>query len=52
MHKNSIEDTIVAPATPIGEGGIGDASMADMPHRKESAATHHTLNERDTAHDP
>ena len=23
MHKNSIEDTIAAPATPAGEGGIG-----------------------------
>ncbi|MDP3790697.1 MAG: tRNA uridine-5-carboxymethylaminomethyl(34) synthesis GTPase MnmE [Candidatus Omnitrophota bacterium] len=23
MHKNTIDDTIVAPATPIGEGGIG-----------------------------
>ena len=23
MHKNMTEDTIVAPATPIGEGGIG-----------------------------
>lgn len=23
MHKNTLEDTIVAPATPIGEGGIG-----------------------------
>jgi len=23
MHKSAIDDTIVAPATPIGEGGIG-----------------------------